>query len=138
VTRIELPADVIDQHLTSEHFAHPLVYAVPRFGPPPAQVAKAAALIDAGKRVTVLCGIGCRDARDAVPALAEQLQAPIVHTLRAKEVFDTSGAAVVGMTGLIGNPAGYHAVVDCDGDARHRLPVRRIPARRPAHHPGRS
>ena len=111
---LELPADVIGQDVTSEHLAHPLVYTVPRFAAPPAQVAKAAALINAGKRVTLLCGTGCRDARDAVLALAEQLQAPIVHLLRAKVVFGTSDHAVVGMTGLIGNPAGYHAVLDCD------------------------
>lgn len=114
VTRIELPADVIGQDVAGEHFAHPLVYEVPRFPAAPAEVAKAAALINAGRRVTLFCGIGCREAREAVLALAEQLQAPIAHTLRAKEIFDVSDPAVVGMTGLIGSPAGYHAVLDCD------------------------
>jgi pyruvate dehydrogenase (quinone) len=114
VTRIELPADVIGQEVPSEHFHHPLVHELPAVIPPAASLARAAQLINAGQRVTLFCGIGCRDARDAVLALADQLQAPIVHTLRAKEVFDTSDAAVVGMTGLIGNPAGYHGVRDCD------------------------
>jgi thiamine pyrophosphate-dependent acetolactate synthase large subunit-like protein len=114
VTRIELPADVIGQQLPSEHFTHPLVHELPRFAPPAEQVGKAAELIHAGKRVTLFCGIGCRESREQVLALAEQLQAPIVHTLRAKDIFDTSDAPVVGMTGLIGNPAGYHGVLDCD------------------------
>jgi pyruvate dehydrogenase (quinone) len=114
VTRIELPADVIGQDVPSEHFSRPLVTETPRYAPPADQLAKAAALINAGKRVTLFCGIGCRDARAAVLALAERLQAPIANTLRAKDIFETSDAHVVGLTGLIGNPAGFHAVRDCD------------------------
>jgi len=114
VTRIELPADVIGEDVPSEHFAHPLIHQLPRTAPPADQIAKAAEILNDGKRVTIFCGIGCRDAREEVLTLAEKLQAPIAHTLRAKDVFDTSEDPVVGMTGLIGNPAGYHAVEDCD------------------------
>ncbi len=114
VTRIELPADVIGEDIPSEHFIHPLIHELPRTAPQAEEVAKAAEILNGGKRVTIFCGIGCRDARDEVLALAESLQAPIVHTLRAKDIFDTSEDPVVGMTGLIGNPAGYHAVEDCD------------------------
>ncbi len=114
VTRIELPADVIGEQVPSEHFRHPLIHSLPRFAPPEGELEKAAALINDGKRVTLFCGIGCRDAREDVLALADALGAPIVHTLRAKDIFDTSDGPVVGMTGLIGNPAGYHAVSDCD------------------------
>jgi len=114
VTRIELPADVIGLPVPSEHFTHPLVHERPATPPPAAQIAQAVELINAGKRVTLFAGVGCRAARGAVLALAERLAAPIVHTLRAKDIFDTSDRPVVGMTGLIGNPAGYHAVIDCD------------------------
>jgi len=112
--RIELPADVIGAEVPSEHFSHPLVHELPRFAPPADQLAKAVEILNAGKRVAIFCGIGCRDAREAVFALAERLRAPIVHTLRAKELFETSDDPVVGMTGLIGNPAGYQAIEDCD------------------------
>ena len=40
--------------------------------------------------------------------------APLAHTLRGKEVFEDDVDSVVGMTGLIGAPSGYHAVLDCD------------------------
>jgi thiamine pyrophosphate-dependent acetolactate synthase large subunit-like protein len=114
VTRIELPADVIGEDLPSEHFTHPLIHEWPRTAPAADRLEKAAEILRGGERVAIFCGIGCRDARDEVLELAERLQAPIVHTLRAKDIFDTSDAPVVGMTGLIGNPAGYHAVNDCD------------------------
>ena len=114
VVRIELPSDVIGDKVPSQHFKHPLVHSRSAILPPDAEIEKAAAALSAGKRVTLMCGVGCREAREEVLALAQKLQAPIVHTLRAKDIFDYSDPNVVGMTGLIGNPGGYHAVWDCD------------------------
>ena len=112
--RNELPIDVTTAEVKSQHFLHPLVSSCPSMLPPSAELAKAAEIINAGKRVALFCGAGCREAKDEVLALAAKLKAPIVHTLRAKDIFDYGDGNVVGLTGLIGNPAGYHAVWDCD------------------------
>jgi pyruvate dehydrogenase (quinone) len=114
VTRIELPVDIIGQPVKSRHFLHPLTHTRPVFAPPSGDLARAAELVNAGKKVTIFGGVGCREARDEILALAQQLNAPIVHTLRAKDIFDYGDPNVVGLTGLIGNPSGYHAVWDCD------------------------
>jgi thiamine pyrophosphate-dependent acetolactate synthase large subunit-like protein len=114
VVRIELPVDVIGAASAGRHFLHPLLHAAPAMAPEPHQLRAAADVIGHGKKVTLFCGIGCRSARDEVLALAEKLGAPIVHTLRAKDIFDYGDPNVVGLTGLIGNPAGYHAIWDCD------------------------
>jgi len=114
VTRIELPADVIGDKVPSQHYRHPLIHSRPTIVPAASELEKAAAMIDRGERVALFCGVGCREARDEVLALAQRLHAPIVHTLRAKDIFDYGDDNVVGMTGLIGNPAGYHGVWDCD------------------------
>lgn len=114
VVRIEFPVDVIGLDVISEHFKHPLMHEKSPSIPSVAQVEKAAAQLNAGKKVTIFAGIGCRDAKKQVLLLAEKLNAPIVHTLRAKDIFDYTDGSVLGMTGMIGNPAGYHAVFDCD------------------------
>lgn len=114
VVRIELPADVIGEAVPSQHFKRPLVRQRSVLVPPESEVARAAEKIDAGQRVAIFCGIGCRNAREDVLAFATRIGAPIVHTLRAKDVFDYADPGVLGMTGLIGNPAGFHAVQDCD------------------------
>lgn len=114
VTRIEVAADIFSQHIASEHFTHPLVHAIPAVAAPLSQLQKAAQILLDGSRVTVYCGIGCRDAKADVLALAEKLAAPVAHTLRALDIFDSSDGPVVGLTGNIGNPAGFHAVSDCD------------------------
>lgn len=112
--RIEIPVDVATQTIPSTHFSHPLVTERSTIVPPDAVVRAAADAINGGKRVTLFCGVGCRESREAVFALAQHIGAPIVHTARAKDVFDEGDPNVVGMTGLIGLPSGYHAVRDCD------------------------
>lgn len=114
VTRIEIPADVIVQDIASEHYERPVVPAWPVTAPHPDHLTQAAEIINSGKRVTFYCGVGCRGARADVLALAERTGAPVAHTLRAKEVFEPVEGPIVGMTGNIGNPAGFHAVSDCD------------------------
>ncbi|MEM9257634.1 MAG: thiamine pyrophosphate-dependent enzyme [Pseudomonadota bacterium] len=114
VVRIEVAADVFPKNIAGEHYTHPLVHRIPAFAPPAEQLQQAADILSKGERVTVYCGIGCRDAKAEVLALADKLGAPIGNTLRAKDVFEYSDGPVVGMTGNIGNPAGFHAVNDCD------------------------
>ena len=114
VVRIEVAGDVFPQNIPSEHFTHPLVHSVPAVAPAEDQLQQAAELLNSGKRVTIYCGIGCRGSKDDVLALADKLGAPVANTLRAKDIFDPSDGPVVGMTGNIGNPAGFHAVNDCD------------------------
>jgi len=46
--------------------------------------------------------------------VAEILKAPIAHTSRGKDSLEYDNPYNVGMTGLIGNEAAYHAVRECD------------------------
>ncbi|MCX2978724.1 ubiquinone-dependent pyruvate dehydrogenase [Halieaceae bacterium IMCC11814] len=114
VVRIEVAADIFPKDILGEHYTHPMVHQMPRVTPPLEELEKAAEILRSGKRVTVYCGIGCRDSKSDVLALASKLGAPIGHTLRAKDIFDYSDGPVVGLTGNIGSPAGFHAVNDCD------------------------
>ncbi|HEY0161112.1 MAG TPA: ubiquinone-dependent pyruvate dehydrogenase [Edaphobacter sp.] len=74
----------------------------------------AAELLNAGKKVTILAGAGCKDAHDELMATAAALKAPIVHALRGKEYIEYGNPYDVGLTGLIGFSSGYHAMEDCD------------------------
>jgi len=73
-----------------------------------------AALLNAGSRVTILCGSGCAGAHDKLLALGEKLKAPMVHAMRGKEHVEWDNPYDVGMTGLIGFSSGYYAMLDCD------------------------
>jgi len=110
VAVLTLPGDVGGLDMpkgTAEPF---LVAAHPPTMPDRAGLEKAAALIDAAGSVTMLVGIGARDARAEVLAIAEKLQAPMVLTLKAKQELERDNRMQVGQSGLIGNPGATTAL----------------------------
>ena len=114
VCRIELPADVAAMPAAGEEYISTIPSSDAVLMPGDRSVKDAAAVLDSGKHITILAGAGCRGARQEVLQLAEKLKAPIVHTFRAADIFDRDTPGVVGLTGLIGDPPGYHAVMKAD------------------------
>jgi pyruvate dehydrogenase (quinone) len=82
--------------------------------PSESELGSAADALNAAHKVTILAGAGCAGARAEVFALAEALQAPIVHSLRGKEFIEYDNPYDVGMTGLLGFSSGYHAMEECN------------------------
>jgi pyruvate dehydrogenase (quinone) len=82
--------------------------------PDPALLARAAEMLNASKKVTILGGAGCAGAHAELLQVADKLKAPIVHALRGKEFIEYDNPYDVGMTGLLGFTSGYHAMEHCD------------------------
>ncbi len=82
--------------------------------PEPGELAGAAAALDAGSKVTILAGAGCRNAHDELVELAGVLKAPVVHAMRGKEFVEHDNPYDVGMSGLLGFSSGYRAMERCD------------------------
>ena len=82
--------------------------------PEKSELDRLAALLNGGRRITLLCGSGCAGAHNELLALGERLRAPMVHTMRGKEYVEWDNPYDVGMTGLIGFSSGYYAMLDCD------------------------
>jgi thiamine pyrophosphate-dependent acetolactate synthase large subunit-like protein len=114
VCRIELAANVAEMKAENNQFIHPILKYKSHLIPDEAVILEAAHLLNNAKTVGILAGDGCRESREAVIALSKRLNAPITHSLRASDVFDHDTENVVGLTGLIGNPSGYNAVMKCD------------------------
>jgi pyruvate dehydrogenase (quinone) len=77
-------------------------------------VRRAADILNAGSRVTVLGGAGVAGAHDELIRLAGMLHSPIVHALRGKEHIEYDNPYDVGMTGLLGFASGYKAIKEAD------------------------
>ncbi|MDH6544025.1 thiamine pyrophosphate-dependent enzyme [Streptomyces sp. SPB4] len=109
VAVLTIPGDLGDQELNHDR---PTRFALDRpvTRPDDPALARAAEVLNAASRVTLLVGQGARGARTEVLRTAEQLAAPMVLTLKAKEGFEDDNAFQVGQTGLIGNPAAAHAL----------------------------
>jgi pyruvate dehydrogenase (quinone) len=88
--------------------------SLPVIRPNDADLDQIAAIINSGEKIAIYGGSGCRGAHDEILRAAEILKAPIAHTSRAKDSLEYDNPYNVGMTGLIGNEAAYHAVRECD------------------------
>ncbi|MUL80732.1 MULTISPECIES: ubiquinone-dependent pyruvate dehydrogenase [unclassified Mycolicibacterium] len=77
-------------------------------------VRRAADILNAAERVTILGGAGVAGSHEALIGLASTLQAPIVHALRGKEFIEYDNPFDVGMTGLLGFASGYKAIKEAD------------------------
>ncbi|HJY41605.1 MAG TPA: ubiquinone-dependent pyruvate dehydrogenase [Steroidobacteraceae bacterium] len=86
----------------------------PTVVPAAQELDRLASLLNGARRITLLCGSGCQGAHDELLAVAERLQAPIVHTMRGKEHVEWNNPFDIGMTGLIGFSSGYYAMRACD------------------------
>jgi pyruvate dehydrogenase (quinone) len=82
--------------------------------PDQASVQRLADAINGAERVAIFAGWGVRGAHDEVVALAEQIGAPIGHSLRGKEVIQYDNPYDVGMTGLLGYGAAHAGMHDAD------------------------
>ena len=115
VAVVVVPGDVALQEYDAPMSA-PAALAIrqPITVPADEQLDALAALLNAGRRITLLCGRGCAGAHDALIRLGETLRSPMVHALGGKEHVEWDNPFDVGMTGLIGFSSGYHAMLDCD------------------------
>lgn len=114
VAVVVVPGDVFFSDAPGRRETAPIRATAPRVLPADAELDAVAALLNDAKKVTILAGAGVAGAHDEVIALAERLQAPIVHALRGKEHIEWDNPFDVGMTGLLGFSSGYRAMERCD------------------------
>jgi pyruvate dehydrogenase (quinone) len=113
VAHLTLPQDVL-----SARAGAPLSAAALRprseFAASENDVAEIARRIDKAGNVVIMCGAGCRGAADVLRALSDRLKAPLVHTVRGKELMAYDDPRWMGGLGMIGTKAVYNAVQQCD------------------------
>ncbi|WP_322905952.1 ubiquinone-dependent pyruvate dehydrogenase [Paenibacillus campi] len=115
VSVVVLPGDIasLDDsgHEVPAHVGYP---SKPIVHPSADDLQTLASYLNDGKKVTLLCGAGCKGAHAELMELCAKLQAPMVVALRGKEHLAYDNPYFVGLTGLIGYSSGYRAMMDCD------------------------
>ena len=108
-----LPSNVAEAKAPDEP-AFAVHRAQPVIRPSDAELDAIADLVDQGEKIAIYGGSGCSNAHDEVVALAERLKAPVAFTSRAKDFLEYDNPFAIGMTGVFGAEAGYHALKSCD------------------------
>lgn len=114
VAHLTLPMDVLS--LKAEAPTSSIATLQPRgeILPNEAAIDEAVRRIDAAKNVVIMCGHGALGTAELLRALSDKLKAPLVHTVRGKEIMPFNDPRWMGGLGMIGTKPVYHAVQDCD------------------------
>ncbi len=114
VAHLCIPSDVFGAKVSGEVPSLATLRPRPEVAPASEDIEAAAALIARAKTIAVFCGAGCRGAQAELAALAEVLQAPLLHTYRAKDLMPYDHPHWMGGVGMIGGTPGVDAVADAD------------------------
>jgi len=119
VAHLNIPSDIQDQESDerSKRNVPNHTASVPaRNGriPTDDEVARAAEILNSGKKIVLLVGQGALEARNEVTAVAERLNAPIVKALLGKAVVPDDCPYTTGGIGLLGTKASQEALEQCD------------------------
>ena len=109
-----LPGDVAEMDAVESVTAMQIFRNKPVIRPSDGELAALAELLNEEKRVMIYCGIGATEAHDEVVELASKLKAPVGFSFRGKMGIQYDNPYSVGMTGLLGQPSGYHAMHEAD------------------------
>jgi pyruvate dehydrogenase (quinone) len=114
VALLNIPQDVFGAKTSKSVTSLATLRQRPEIGPASTDLERAARLIDGAESVVLFVGFGAHGAKLEIAALAGKLNAPIVHTYRALDLYPFEDAQVIGGLGLIGSKAAYDAVHACD------------------------
>ncbi|MGC4933098.1 thiamine pyrophosphate-requiring protein [Gordonia sp. DT30] len=118
-TAIIFPSDVFELEYTPPQHAFKQVPSSMGIEPASAapdkeSVARAASVLNEGKKVAMLIGQGARGCVEEVTQVAEALGAGCTKALLGRDVLPDTLPWVTGSIGLLGTTASYHLMRDCD------------------------
>ena len=86
----------------------------PEFAASDEDIAKITRRIDHADSVVIICGGGCHGAADLLRTLSDRLKAPLIHSVKGKDIMPYDDPRWMGGIGMIGTRAVYNAIMGCD------------------------
>jgi pyruvate dehydrogenase (quinone) len=114
VAHLTLPQDVIAAKANGGISSIVTLKPRPELAASAADIAEIARRVDQAGTVVIMCGAGCRGAADELCALADRLKAPLIHSVKGKDVMPYDDPRWMGGIGMIGTKPVYNAVMHCD------------------------
>src|SRR5271170_1997433 len=114
VAHLTLPQDVISARTDGGVASVDTLQPRPEIAASAEDVARIAGRIDAAGSVLIMCGNGCHGATEELRALSDRLKAPLIHSVKGKDIMPYDDPRWMGGIGMIGTKAVYDAVMRCD------------------------
>jgi pyruvate dehydrogenase (quinone) len=114
VAHLTLPQDIIAAKAQGRVLSLATLKPRPELAAGEADIAEIARRIDAAKSVVIMCGAGCRGAAEELRALSDRLKAPLIHSVKGKDIMPYDDSRWMGGIGMIGTKPVYDAVMQCE------------------------
>src|SRR3984957_12673642 len=114
VAHLTVPQDVFQSKAEGAVSSISTLRPRPEIVPNSQDLAEIVRRIDAAGSVVIMCGAGSHGAVDELRALSDRLKAPLMHSVRGKDIMPFDDPRWMGGIGMIGTKAVYNAVMHCD------------------------
>jgi pyruvate dehydrogenase (quinone) len=114
VAHLTLPQDVLAAKAEGSVSSLATLKPQPELAASDDDIAEMARRIDRAGRVMILCGSGCHGAVEELCTLSDRLKAPLIHTVKGKDLLPYDDPRWMGGIGMIGTRPVYDAVMHCD------------------------
>jgi pyruvate dehydrogenase (quinone) len=114
VAHLTLPQDVIGATVGGNISSVATLKPRSEFAASEADVADIARRLDSAASIVVMCGTGCHGAAEELRALSDRLKAPLIHSVKGKDIMAYDDPHWMGGIGMIGTKADYNAIMHCD------------------------
>jgi pyruvate dehydrogenase (quinone) len=114
VAHLTLPQDVIGAKAPGAVSSVATLKPRPELAATEADLVEIIRLVDQAGTVVIMCGAGCHGATDELRELSDRLKAPLVHSVKGKDIMPYDDPRWMGGIGMIGTKAVYDAVMRCD------------------------
>jgi pyruvate dehydrogenase (quinone) len=114
VAHLTLPQDVIGAKANGGVSSVGTLKPRPEIVPSAEAVANIVRQIDEASSIVIMCGAGCHGAAEELRALSDRLKAPLIHSVKGKDIMAYDDPHWMGGIGMIGTKADYNAIMHCD------------------------
>src|ERR1700730_4747762 len=114
VAHLTLPQDVISARTEGGVASVDTLQPRPEIAASAEDVARIASPIDAARSVLIMCGSGCHGAAAELQTLSDRLKAPLIHSVKGKDIMPYDDPHWMGGIGFIGSKPVYNAVMSAD------------------------
>jgi pyruvate dehydrogenase (quinone) len=114
VAHLTLPQDVLEAKAPAGVSSLAALKTPPPFPATDADIRSMASHIGRAGSIVIMCGAGCRGCADLLREFAGQLKAPLIHSVKGKDLLPYDDPHWMGGIGMIGTKPAYEAAVHCD------------------------
>jgi pyruvate dehydrogenase (quinone) len=114
VAHLTLPQDVLNAKAVGQVNSIKTLKPRTEFAASEEDIAEIVQQTNQANKIVIMCGAGCYGLASELRELSDKLKAPLIHSVKGKDIMPYDEPRWMGGIGMIGSKAVYNAVMHCD------------------------